>query len=124
MASAWRCNVTGTASGFVAGIGPDGMTAANDRLSERAAGGRAPASVPGGQSLIDAGPLVEPPPICALRKARGLTLNQLAAAIAMDPAHLDLIERQSQFAAPTRQELEAIARALSCSVDEIRGRPA
>jgi hypothetical protein len=40
--------------------------------------------------------------------------------IGMDPAHLDLIERQSPLAAPTLVELQAIASVLSCRVEDLR----
>jgi DNA-binding Xre family transcriptional regulator len=60
------------------------------------------------------------PPIRRLRQIKGLSLNELAASIRMDPAHLDLIERQSPFATPTLGELEAIAAVLSCTVEDIR----
>jgi DNA-binding Xre family transcriptional regulator len=63
---------------------------------------------------------VQETPIRGLRRARGLSHNQLAAMIGMDPAHLDLIERQSPLATPTLQELEAIARILSCRVEDLR----
>jgi transcriptional regulator with XRE-family HTH domain len=64
--------------------------------------------------------MIDRTPICRLRQAKGFTLNELAASIRMDPAHLDLIERQSPFATPTLGELEAIAAVLSCAVDDIR----
>jgi DNA-binding Xre family transcriptional regulator len=59
-------------------------------------------------------------PIHRLRRVGGLSHNQLAAMIGMDPAHLDLIERQSPLATPTLQELEAIARVLACRVEDLR----
>ncbi|MEI9901548.1 MAG: helix-turn-helix transcriptional regulator [Hyphomicrobium sp.] len=58
-------------------------------------------------------------PIRSLREQRGISLNELAAAVQMDPAHVELIERQSPSAAPTRAELERIAAALQCSVDDL-----
>jgi len=63
---------------------------------------------------------VQETPIHRLRTAQGLTHNELAAMVRMDPAHLDLIERQSPLATPTLKELEAIARVLSCRVEDLR----
>jgi transcriptional regulator with XRE-family HTH domain len=58
-------------------------------------------------------------PIQALRLQRGMSLNELAAATRLDPAHLELIERQSHFATPNRAEMEAIAAALKVTVEEL-----
>jgi transcriptional regulator with XRE-family HTH domain len=58
-------------------------------------------------------------PIRHLRVSRGLTLNELAAAVQMDPAHLELIERQSPNASPTLDELRRIADVLQCSVEDL-----
>jgi transcriptional regulator with XRE-family HTH domain len=51
--------------------------------------------------------------------SRGLTLNELAAAVQMDPAHLELIERQSPNASPTMEELRRLAVVLECSVENL-----
>ena len=58
-------------------------------------------------------------PIRHLRVSRGLSLNELATAVQMDPAHLELIERQSSSACPTHEELARIANALKCSVEDL-----
>ena len=58
-------------------------------------------------------------PIRHLRVSRGLTLNELAAAVQMDPAHLELIERQSPNASPTMEELRRLAVVLECSVENL-----
>jgi DNA-binding Xre family transcriptional regulator len=63
---------------------------------------------------------IQEAPVRGLRRARGLSHNQLAAMVGMDPAHLDLIERQSPFATPTLEELKAIAIVLSCRVEDLR----
>ena len=59
-------------------------------------------------------------PIRHLRERRNLTLNELAAAVQMDPAHLELIERQSPSAAPSGEELKRIADVLQCSVEDLK----
>lgn len=58
-------------------------------------------------------------PLRRLRVSRGLTLNELAASVQMDPAHLELIERQSPNASPTIEELRGLARVLECSVKDL-----
>jgi transcriptional regulator with XRE-family HTH domain len=58
-------------------------------------------------------------PIRRLREQHGLSLNELATAVQMDPAHVELIERQSPSASPTRAELERIAAVLQCRVDDL-----
>ena len=55
-------------------------------------------------------------PVKALRLYRGMTLNELAYAARMDPAHVDLIEHQSGLANPSLAELEALAKALGLGV--------
>jgi transcriptional regulator with XRE-family HTH domain len=69
-------------------------------------------------------PLPDPieglPPITAARLKLGLSLNDLAHAAQIDPAHLELMERRSHFAAPTLAELERIAAILQVDVDDIR----
>ena len=60
------------------------------------------------------------PPITAARLKLGMTLTDLARAAAIDPAHLELMERRSHYASPTLAELERIAAILQLSVDEIR----
>ncbi|HZP19201.1 MAG TPA: helix-turn-helix transcriptional regulator [Bauldia sp.] len=54
-----------------------------------------------------------------IRTERGLSINELAARVRMDPAHLELIERGSNYAAPSRQELEELARELGVPADEL-----
>jgi hypothetical protein len=49
-----------------------------------------------------------------------LSAGELARAAQIDPAHLDLIERRSDFATPTLDELERIAAILELDVDAIR----
>lgn len=66
-------------------------------------------------------PSHEASPITLLRLRQGLTLNQLASAARIDPAHLELIERRSGFAAPHRDEIMALARALRVPVEEVQG---
>jgi hypothetical protein len=58
-------------------------------------------------------------PIHELRRKRGLSISALARLVRMDPAHLELIEQNSNFAAPSRAELEDIAAALGASVHEL-----
>jgi transcriptional regulator with XRE-family HTH domain len=79
-------------------------------------------SLTGSSEDLSAQPVdpIQETPIRGLRRARGLSHNQLAAMVGMDPAHLDLIERQSPLAAPTLQELQALARVLSCRVEDLR----
>jgi hypothetical protein len=60
------------------------------------------------------------PPIAASRRRLGITLRELAHAAAIDPAHLELMERRSLLASPTLAELERIADALHLDVEEIR----
>ena len=60
------------------------------------------------------------PPIAAARRRLGITLQELARAAAVDPAHLDLMERGSFLASPTLAELERIADALHLDVRQIR----
>ena len=60
-------------------------------------------------------------PIRALRISRGLSLNELSAQTGIDPAHLELIERDSASAAPTIAELQKVADALGCTIEDIRG---
>jgi transcriptional regulator with XRE-family HTH domain len=59
-------------------------------------------------------------PIRALRVRQGISLQDLSAATGIDSAHLELIERGSGNAAPTLAELEKIAAALGCTVDDLR----
>ena len=59
-------------------------------------------------------------PIKALRLFRGLTTRGLASAAYMDPAQLDLIEQQSELAAPLLTALASLARALDVPVDAVR----
>jgi transcriptional regulator with XRE-family HTH domain len=70
-------------------------------------------------------PLPDPveglPPITAARLKLGMSLNDLAQAAQIDPAHLELMERRSHFASPTLDELERLAAILQVGVDEIRG---
>jgi transcriptional regulator with XRE-family HTH domain len=60
------------------------------------------------------------PPITAARLKLGMSLNDVAYAAQMDPAHLELMERRSHFASPTIAELKRIAAILQVEVDEIR----
>jgi len=60
------------------------------------------------------------PPITAARRNLGMSLNDLARAAHMDPAHLELMERRSHFASPTLAELERIAGILRVGVEQIR----
>jgi len=60
------------------------------------------------------------PSIAATRRRLGITLQELAQAAAIDPAHLELMERRSLLASPTLAELERIADALHLDVEEIR----
>jgi transcriptional regulator with XRE-family HTH domain len=64
------------------------------------------------------------PPIAAARRRLGITLQELAHAAAIDPAHLELMERGSLLASPTLAELERIADTLHLDVREIRCRAA
>jgi transcriptional regulator with XRE-family HTH domain len=59
-------------------------------------------------------------PITAARLKLGMSLNDLAQAARIDPAHLELMERRSHYASPTLAELERLAAILQVSVDEIR----
>jgi len=59
-------------------------------------------------------------PIATARLKQGMTLTDLARAAQVDPAHLELMERGSHYAAPTLAELERIAAVLHLDVDEIR----
>jgi transcriptional regulator with XRE-family HTH domain len=65
-------------------------------------------------------PIPDLPPITTARLRLQMSAGDLARAAQIDPAHLDLIERQSDFAAPTLAELERIALVLAVTVDEIR----
>ena len=67
-----------------------------------------------------ASPVPDLPPITAARLRLGMSPANLARAAQIDPAHLDLIERRSDLAAPTLAELERIAGILELTVDEIR----
>jgi transcriptional regulator with XRE-family HTH domain len=58
-------------------------------------------------------------PIQHLRVSQSLSLNELAAAVRMDPAHLELIEREAPGASPTGEELRRIADVLKCSVEDL-----
>jgi DNA-binding Xre family transcriptional regulator len=72
--------------------------------------------------MIDESPAGSQPhhwPIRRLRVSQGLSLNELAAAVQMDSAHLELIERQSSGASPTHEELARIAAVLKCSVEDL-----
>ena len=62
------------------------------------------------------------PAIAAARQRLGMTLQELAHVAALDPAHLELMERGSLLASPTLAELERIADALDLDVGEIRCR--
>jgi transcriptional regulator with XRE-family HTH domain len=65
-------------------------------------------------------PVHDLPPITAARLQQGMSLNDLARAAQIDPAHLELMERGSHFASPTLAELERVAAILELTVDEIR----
>lgn len=65
-------------------------------------------------------PIPDLPPITAARLRLGLSAGELARAAQIDPAHLDLIERRSDFATPTLDELVRIAAVLDLDVDAIR----
>jgi transcriptional regulator with XRE-family HTH domain len=60
------------------------------------------------------------PPIRRLRKLRNMSQAELAHEAGIDPAHLDLIERQSDVAAASRADMEAIAAALGVTVADLR----
>jgi transcriptional regulator with XRE-family HTH domain len=62
------------------------------------------------------------PPIAAARRRLGMTFQELAHVVEIDPAHLELIERGSLLASPTLAELERIADTLHLDVREIRHR--
>ena len=62
------------------------------------------------------------PPIAAARRRLGMTLQELAHVVSLDPAHLELLERGSLLASPTLAELKRIADALDLDVREIRCR--
>src|SRR5690242_21717066 len=57
-------------------------------------------------------PIPDLPPITTARLRLGMSTGDLARAAQIDPAHLDLIERRSDFATPTLDELTRIARVL------------
>src|SRR5262245_61851615 len=59
-------------------------------------------------------------PITIARLKLDMSLNDLARAARIDPAHLELLERRSHFASPTLDELQRIAAILHVGVDDIR----
>jgi|HubBroStandDraft_6_1064221.scaffolds.fasta_scaffold3281755_1 transcriptional regulator with XRE-family HTH domain len=65
-------------------------------------------------------PIPDLPPITVARLRLRMSAGDLARAAQIDPAHLDLIERRSDLATPTLDELERIAGILELTVDEIR----
>jgi transcriptional regulator with XRE-family HTH domain len=59
-------------------------------------------------------------PLRRLRTKLGLSLQDLSARTGIDTAQLELIERDTGLAAPTLEQLEKLADALGCKVDNLR----
>jgi len=68
-------------------------------------------------------PIADLTPIAAARRKLSLSLQDVARTALIDPAHLELIERQSALASPTLAELQRIASVLRLDVEILRRTP-